>query len=83
MGNLEARKLTLPGCEPAALTKQTTLDVPLIAIDKSLIWSSNHDPFNRARLQAVSTPQDGHWLLTAPIASYGMGLSNEAAHGGK
>src|SRR6218665_1402689 len=75
---LEARKSTLPGGEDAALTKQKTFDVPLIAIDKTLVWSSNNDPLDQARLLAVSAPHAGDWFLTAPIASCCLGLSNEA-----
>src|SRR6218665_547714 len=75
---LEARKSTLPGNEDAAVTKQETWDVPLIEIDKTLVWSSNNYPLDRARLLAVSAPHAGDWLLSAPIASCGLGLSNEA-----
>src|SRR6218665_3338369 len=75
---LEARNSTLPGGEDAILSKQKTWDVPLIEINKTLVWSSNNDPLDQARLQAVSAPHAGDWLLTAPIASCGLGLSNEA-----
>src|SRR6218665_1137671 len=77
---LEARNSTLPGGEDAAVTKQKTWDVTLIEIDKTLVWSSNNDPLDRGRLLAVSAPHAGDWLLTAPIASCGLGLSrpNEA-----
>src|SRR6218665_3244862 len=75
---LEARKSTLPGNEDATVIKQETWDVPLIEIDKTLVWSSNNDPLDRARLLAVSAPLAGDWLLTAPIVSCGLGLSNEA-----
>src|SRR6218665_2546232 len=75
---LEARKSTLPGGGDATLTEQKTWDSPLIAIDKTLVWSSNNDPLDQARLLAVSAPHAGDWLLTAPIASCGLGLSNEA-----
>src|SRR6218665_2762666 len=75
---LEARKSTLPGGEDAALTKQKTWDVPLIAIAMTLVWSSNNDPLDQARLLAVSAPHVGDWLLSVPIASCGLGLSNAA-----
>src|SRR6218665_2083207 len=45
---------------------------------KTLVWSSNNDPFDRARLLAASAPPAGDWPLTAPIGSCGLGLSNEA-----
>ena len=60
------------------LSKQKTWYVPLIAIDKSMIWTSNDDQLSRARLLAVLATYAGDWLLTAPIASCGLGLSNEA-----
>src|SRR6218665_3340254 len=51
---------------------------PLIAIERAAVWSSNNDPLNQARLGAVSSPHSGDWLLTIPVASGGLGLSNEA-----
>src|SRR6218665_1713189 len=75
---LEARKSTLPKGEDAAVTKQKSWDVPLIAIAMTLVWSSNNDPLDQARLLAVSAPHVGDWLLSVPIASCGLGLSNAA-----
>src|SRR6218665_626230 len=75
---LETRKSTLPGGEVAMLSKQKTWYVPLIAIDKSMVWTSNDDQLSRARLLAVLATFRSDWLLTAPIASCGLGLSNEA-----
>src|SRR6218665_222792 len=77
-GDIRSPKSTLPGGEDATLTKQKTWNVPLIAIDKTLVWSSNNNPLDQARLLAVSAPHAGDWLLKAPIASCGLGLSNEA-----
>src|SRR6218665_576695 len=77
-GDPRSPKSTLPEGEDVTLTKQKTWDAPLIAVDKILVWSSNKDPLDQARLLAVSAPHAGDWLLTAPIASCGLGLSNDS-----
>ena len=74
----ESRRSTLPVGEAPAWNRQKTWDRPLIDQDKATVWSANIDPLNRARLGAVSSPHAGDWLSTVPIASCGLGLSNEA-----
>src|SRR5678816_4163548 len=75
---MEARKPTMPGGVEPALTSQKVWDRPLIDIDKAEVWAFNSDPLNRARLGAVTSPHAGDWLSTVPVASCGLGLSNEA-----
>lgn len=75
---LESRSSTKPTGDEQLLTSQKVWDRPLIAIERAAVWSSNNDPLNQARLGAVSSPHSGDWLLTIPVASCGLGLSNEA-----
>src|SRR6218665_1503874 len=75
---LESRPSTKPTGDEQLLTSQKVWDRPLIAIERAAVWSSNNDLLNQARLGAVSSPPSGDWLLTIPVASCGLGLSNEA-----
>ena len=71
---LKTRTSTNLVLEEHVQTSQKVWEIPLMAIEKAELWSSNNDPLNQERLGPILSPTFG----TAPVVSYGLGLSNEA-----
>ena len=53
-------------------------NAPIIDADKTSLWSSLTDSYNRARLLAFSSPHCGDWLHALPVASCGTRVDNAA-----
>src|SRR5688572_7140586 len=75
---LEARRDSMPAVVGPNLSRQKNWDRPLIDSDKTKVWTGCSDPLSQARLRAVAAPHAGDWLVTIPLVTCGLGLSNEA-----
>ena len=58
--------------------KQRSWDEPGLQSDKTTLWNSASDVFQKARLAAVSASHSGDWLHARPISSCGLRLEDEA-----
>ena len=70
--------LSVPTPPAPAAFKQSAWDRPGINADWALVRSSADNSLDLARLNAVSAPHSGDWLLALPIAACGLRLDNEA-----
>jgi len=68
----------LPVPTAPASFKQSSWDQPGIQTVKSGVLHSAQDPYNKARLAAVSSPHSGDWLHALPVSACGLKLDDEA-----
>ena len=68
--------LSLPNA--GSSLRQRSWDEPGIQNDKTTLWNSASDDFQKARLAAVSASHSGDWLHARPISSCGLRLEDEA-----